>query len=149
MLFSKQLERFKKNKKRRSSPHVEIESTCGDDRQFLIRSPSAAGDRHQNGEHRGGRLSSCQKKSLVLFTVCLFFCSSESFEKFGLPPEKKTGGKLWAGPPTVLLCQRMLIPLPRLAAAAPSSVLARGGRHRSAVLLPPGPLDVMFCFYEF
>jgi hypothetical protein len=35
----------------------------------------------------------------VLFTVCLFFCSSESFEKFGLPPEKKTGGKLWAGPP--------------------------------------------------
>ena len=35
----------------------------------------------------------------MLFTVCLFFCSSESFEKFGLPPEKKTGGKLWAGPP--------------------------------------------------
>ena len=36
-----------------------------------------------------------KKKSLVLFTVCLFFCSSESFEKFGLTPEKKTGGKLW------------------------------------------------------
>jgi hypothetical protein len=30
-----------------------------------------------------------KKKSLVLFTVCLFFCSSESFEKFGLTPEKK------------------------------------------------------------
>jgi len=34
-----------------------------------------------------------------LFSVCLFFCSSESFKKLGLPPEKKTGGKLWAGPP--------------------------------------------------
>jgi hypothetical protein len=35
-----------------------------------------------------------------LFTVCLLFCSSESFEKFGLPPEKKTGGKLWVRPPS-------------------------------------------------
>jgi len=35
-----------------------------------------------------------------LFSVCLFFCSSESFKKLGLPPEKKnTGGKIWAGPP--------------------------------------------------
>ena len=29
------------------------------------------------------------------------FCSSESFKKLGLPPEKKTGGKLWAGPPSL------------------------------------------------
>ncbi len=36
----------------------------------------------------------------MLFTVCLFFCSSESFKKLGLPPEKKqNGGKLRAGPP--------------------------------------------------
>ncbi len=93
MLFSKQLERFKKNKKRRSSPHVEIESTCGDDRQFLIRSPSAAGDRHQNGEHRGGRLSSCQKKSLVLFTVCLFFLFFRELRKIWPPARKKNWRK--------------------------------------------------------
>jgi hypothetical protein len=36
-----------------------------------------------------------------LFSVCLFFCTSESFEKLGLPPEKKNGGKLWAGPPII------------------------------------------------
>ena len=41
----------------------------------------------------------CQKIGLSLFSVCLFFCSSKNFEKLGLPPEKKTGGKLWAGPP--------------------------------------------------
>jgi hypothetical protein len=34
LLFSKRGERCKINKKRRSSPHVEIDSTCGDDRQF-------------------------------------------------------------------------------------------------------------------
>jgi hypothetical protein len=33
----------------------------------------------------------------VLFTVCLFFCSSESFEKLGLLPEKKNWRKkIWA-----------------------------------------------------
>jgi hypothetical protein len=32
------------------------------------------------------------------FGLSVFF-SSESFDKFGLPPEKKTGGKLWARPP--------------------------------------------------
>ena len=85
VLSSKQGERCKKNKKRRSSPHVEIDSTCGDNRQFII----CIGEGYYQ----------VVKKSLVLFTVCLFFCSSESFEKFGLPPEKKTGGKLWAGPP--------------------------------------------------
>jgi hypothetical protein len=37
----------------------------------------AATDCHQNG----GQFSSCQKKSLILFAVCLFVCS------------------LWAGPP--------------------------------------------------
>jgi len=41
----------------------------------------------------------CQKIGLSLFSICLFFCSSKSFEKLGLLPEKKTGGKLWAGPP--------------------------------------------------
>jgi len=34
VLFSKRGERCKINKKRRSSPHVEIDSICGDDRQF-------------------------------------------------------------------------------------------------------------------
>ncbi len=34
VLFSKRGERCKINKKRRSSPHVEIDSTCGDDHQF-------------------------------------------------------------------------------------------------------------------
>ena len=34
LLFSKRGERCKINKKRRSSPHVEIDSTCSDDRQF-------------------------------------------------------------------------------------------------------------------
>jgi hypothetical protein len=34
-------------------------------------------------------MASIGEKSLVLFTVCLFLCFSESFEKFGLPPEKK------------------------------------------------------------
>jgi hypothetical protein len=29
------------------------------------------------------------KNSLVLFTVCLFFCSSKSFKKLSLPPEKR------------------------------------------------------------
>jgi hypothetical protein len=43
------------------------------------------------------------KKSLVFFHgLSVFFCSSESFKKFGLPPEKKTGGKLWAGPPILV-----------------------------------------------
>jgi len=51
----------------------------------------------------GGQFSLCQKIGLYLFSVCLFFCSSESFEKLGLPPEKKNGGKLWAGPPILKL----------------------------------------------
>ena len=56
-------------------------------------------DRHQNGEHRGGRLSSCQKKSLVLFTAVCFFVLPRASKNLASRQNKKTGGKLWAGPP--------------------------------------------------
>jgi hypothetical protein len=79
---------YNKNKKWRLSRHVEIDSTWCDDRHFLIGSTSVAGDRHQNGKHWGGQLSSCQK-SLFLFAVCLFVCPFESFKNLGLAPEKK------------------------------------------------------------
>ncbi len=99
-VFFKPGDPYNKNKKWRSSRHVEINSTWHDDRHFLIGSTSAAGDCHQNGKHRGGQLSSCQKKDPHFvhgLSVCLFFQELQKFR----PPARKKGGKLWAGPPTV------------------------------------------------
>jgi hypothetical protein len=42
-----------------------------------------------------------KKKSLILFAVCLFVCSFESFENLGLPPEKKMEGN--SGPDPIPL----------------------------------------------
>jgi hypothetical protein len=90
--FSRQNKKLKDQQmsRRQISFSGTLYSTRCDNCHFLIGTTSAAGDCHQNCNHRGGRLSSCQKRRLILFTVCLFFCSSESFEKLDLPPEKKT-----------------------------------------------------------
>ena len=55
----------------------------------------------------------------MLFTVCLFFCSSESFEKFGLPPEKKTRKKtLGRTPYCYAYCRRCVAATTAVAAVA-------------------------------
>ena len=43
------------------------------------------------------------KKSLILFAVCLFVCSFESFKNIGLPPEKKEGN---SGPDPLVVSLR-------------------------------------------
>jgi hypothetical protein len=50
---------YNKNKKWQLSRHIEIDSTWRDDCNFSNGSTSAAGDCHQNGDHRGGQLLSC------------------------------------------------------------------------------------------
>ncbi len=38
-----------------------------------------------------------------MFTICLCFFSFEGFKKIGLPPKKKNGANLWAGPHTAIV----------------------------------------------
>ena len=46
----------------------------------------------------GGGISSCRKKGLCLFGVCLFFEGFWRFEKIGLPRKKKLAGRLGLDP---------------------------------------------------
>jgi hypothetical protein len=82
---------YRKNSKRRSSRHVEIDSTWSDDRQILIGSDSVAwmGSTIKS-RALGGTIIELSKNSLSLFVVCLFFLSFESeTQKFRHPARKK------------------------------------------------------------
>jgi hypothetical protein len=65
-----------------------------------------------------------KKRALCCSRSVCFFFSSESFKTFGLPPEKKTGGKLWAGPP-ILVAAAVAVAV--VAAAALGIIVASCG----------------------
>jgi hypothetical protein len=88
-IFLKRGKSYHKNKKWLLSLHVESDSIWREDCHFSIGSTSPAGDHYQNGNHQGGRLSSCQKKSLIFVCGLSVCCSFESFENLGVRPEKK------------------------------------------------------------
>ncbi len=97
---------WQKSNKWQSSSQVESDSTWHDDCQILIQPFLAAADQSENSNYEGGRLLSCQEKSLSLFAVCLFFLSFEGFEKLGLMPKKKWRQPLGQIPYPLPSCQR-------------------------------------------
>jgi hypothetical protein len=91
---------YNKNKKWQSSGQVEIDSTCPDDCQILIGSPSAAGDRQTKWRASGRAIIELLKKEP------LFVRGLSVFLSFGVLQKSRPPTRMCSGPDPLTNTQR-------------------------------------------